>query len=170
MTALALHALPLARHAAAVAAACLLGVAAHAAQPAPQASANGTSASSRAEAERAACLNGTSQQDRATCLKEVGAAQEERRRGTLSDGQQGRYDDNARQRCQQLPGDQQADCLKRANGLGEQSGSVAGGGILKETVTVTVGTPQPVQQPAPAASAASAPASPASDPPAPSVR
>lgn len=163
MTALALHALPLARRAAAVAAACLLGVAAQAAQPAP-------SASSRAEVERAACLNGTSPQDRSTCLKEVGAAQQERRRGTLSDGQQGRYDDNARQRCEQLPGDQQADCLKRVNGLGEQSGSVAGGGILKETVTVTVGTPPPVQQPAPAASAASAPATPASDPPAPSVR
>lgn len=159
MSAFAPHALPLLRRAAAVAAACLASMAVHAAEPAKP-------GASRTEAERAACLNGTSQQDRATCLKEVGAAQDERRRGTLDDGQQGRYDQNARQRCQTLPGDQQADCLKRANGLGEQSGSVAGGGIIKETTTVTVGAPG-AQTPAPVASA---PAAPASDPPKPAVR
>ncbi|MFN6997919.1 MAG: hypothetical protein ACK4PH_27340, partial [Aquincola tertiaricarbonis] len=120
------------------------------------------SAASRAEAERAACLNGTSHQDRATCLKEAGAAQDERRRGTLDDGQADRYQQNALQRCQGLPAAEQADCVKRANGLGQQSGSVKGGGLIKETVTRTVGTP--------VAQAASAASSPASDPPAPAVR
>lgn len=145
-----------------LAAACMLGLAAHV-SPAHAQNAAGGSAASRAEAERAACLNGTSHQDRATCLKEAGAAQEERRRGTLDDGQAGQYRDNALQRCQGLPAAEQADCVKRANGLGQRSGSVEGGGVIKETVTRTVGTPAVAQ-------AASAASSPASDPPAPAVR
>lgn len=157
MNATALQAHPLGRRLAAVAAACLFGIAAHAAPPA----ANGAPA--RTEAERAACINGTSHQDQATCLKEAGAAQEERRRGTLDDGQAGQYDQNAMQRCQTLPAAEQADCVKRVKGMGRQSGSVEGGGLIKETVTRTVGTPSVAQ-------AASAASSPASDPPAPAVR
>jgi hypothetical protein len=107
----------------------------------------------QAERERAACLNGTSQQDKATCLREVGAAQEERRRGTLADGQAGRYQDNAAERCKSLPAADQADCVRRARGEGERSGSVKAGGVLTSTTTITVG------QPVPAASAASSPAS-----------
>ncbi|WP_157039556.1 hypothetical protein [Aquincola tertiaricarbonis] len=148
---------------AALAAACLLGLATQMAPAQAQAQTAAGSAASRAEAERAACLNGTSHQDRATCLKEAGAAQDERRRGTLDDGQADRYQQNALQRCQGLPAAEQADCVKRANGLGQQSGSVKGGGLIKETVTRTVGTP-------PVAQAASAASSPASDPPAPAVR
>lgn len=142
---------------AAVMAACVWGLAAHAASPAP-----GT-AGNRTEAERAACLNGMSNQDQTTCLKEAGAAQQERQRGTLDDGQAGRYDQNAMQRCQTLPANQQADCVKRVQGMGQQSGSVEGGGLIKQTVTRTVGRPSVAQ-------AASAASSPASDPPAPAVR
>lgn len=148
-------------HWAAMATACMLGLALHMAPS--QAQMAGGSAASRAEAERAACLDGSSHQDRATCLKEAGAAQEERRRGTLDDGQAGQYQQNALQRCQGLPAAEQADCVKRANGLGQRSGSVEGGGMIKETVTRTVGTPSVAQ-------AASAASSTASDPPAPAVR
>src|SRR5690606_16943646 len=40
-------------------------------------------AQARYERERAACTDGSSQQDRATCLKEAGAARDESRGGRL---------------------------------------------------------------------------------------
>ncbi|MEF7614202.1 hypothetical protein V4F39_09810 [Aquincola sp. MAHUQ-54] len=140
-----------------LAAACVLAAcvstAAWAAEPA-----SGGKARALSEQERAACVDGRSHQDRATCLREAGAAQDERRRGTLDDGQAGRYDANAMKRCDALPAADQADCRSRVRGEGLQSGSVKSGGVYKETVTRTVG-------PAAVPSAASAASSPASDPP-----
>lgn len=109
-----------------------------------------------AEQERARCLDGRSGQARDACLREVEAARQERRRGTLAEGAAGGYTENAMRRCETLPPPDQADCRSRVRGEGERSGSVAGGGVLKETVTRTVGQPVPV---APGASAASSPAS-----------
>ena len=100
-------------------------------------------------AERAACVNGTSNQDRATCLKEAGAARDEARRGLLSDGD-AKYKSNARVRCEALTGDEAADCRARMRGAGTTSGSAQAGGIFRETVTVET---KPAE---PAASAASA--------------
>lgn len=122
-------------------------------QPAQAAGASTSSSDAQIARERAACLDGSSQQDRATCLREAGAAQEESRRGTLTQGQDGRYKQNAAERCKGLPAAEQTDCLRRVQGDGERSGSVKSGGVLKSTTTITVG------QPAPAASAASSPAS-----------
>ena len=103
--------------------------------------------------ERAACLNGQSPQDRATCLKEAGAALAEARRGGLdSDG--ANFKANQRQRCDQLTGAEQQDCVARMQGRGSTQGSVAGGGILRELVTREVMVPP--------AAAASAPDSAAS--------
>lgn len=131
-------------------AAIALAAGAHAAKPVPTGI---TQAQARYQQERAVCLSGQSQQDRATCLKEAGAALAEARRGGLDDDAS-RYADNQRQRCLRLTGDDQHDCLARMNGRGTVDGSVAGGGLLRELVTREVVVPS---QPA-----ASAPASPGS--------
>ena len=96
--------------------------------------------------ERAACMNGqTTNEDRAACLREAAAALAEARRGNLTDGQ-GQLGKNAKDRCNVLSGDERADCIARTNGEGSVSGSVGGGGILREKVTIVPGTPT---QPAP---------------------
>jgi len=114
----------------------LLGATA-AAQAAPAASA----AETRYQQERARCLSGQSQQPRDTCLKEAGAALAEARRGELNKGDSTLYQQNALARCQVQTGDDRTDCEKRALGGGSVSGSVEGGGVLKETVTVVPGAP-----------------------------
>jgi hypothetical protein len=83
--------------------------------------------------ERADCLNGSSQQDRATCMREAGAAKQESQRGNLRDS--GDYQANASKRCAALPAAEKADCERRANGEGSVSGSVGGGGVVRELVT-----------------------------------
>lgn len=83
--------------------------------------------------ERTACMNGSSQQDRATCMREAGAAQQESQRGNLRDS--GDYQANASQRCTALPAAEKADCERRAKGEGSVSGSVGGGGVVRELVT-----------------------------------
>ncbi len=84
--------------------------------------------------ERAVCNSGRSNQDRATCLKEAGAALAEARRGALGAGDGDRYADNALERCKPLPEADRKDCMARIE-QGTQSGSVSGGGILRELVT-----------------------------------
>jgi hypothetical protein len=83
--------------------------------------------------ERAACESGQSHQDRATCMREAGAAYDEARRGRLNDGP-AQYQQNALVRCNALPpGDREA-CLARMQGQGVTRGSVAEGGIYRELV------------------------------------
>ena len=77
--------------------------------------------------ERAVCLSGQSQQDRATCLKEAGAALAEARRGGLSPASGADAE-----RCSPLDGVERAACIARMNGAGKVSGSVEGGGVLRE--------------------------------------
>ncbi len=98
-------------------------------------------ASGNYQKERAACMNGQSQQDRATCLKEAGAARGEAKRGNLNDGSAS-FQQNAQLRCSALPTADQDDCMSRARGQGTVSGSVGGGGVIKETVTI-VPAPMP---------------------------
>ena len=105
----------------------------------------------RYEAERASCMNGSSNQDRSTCLKEAGAARDAARKGQLRDGG-GKLRQNAKQRCDVLSGDEARDCLARMNGEGTTSGSAQGGGILRETVTRETHIVE-APAPAPAASA-----------------
>jgi hypothetical protein len=106
--------------------AALWGGAAQAAEPAKP-------APSTYQQERAACMNGESHQDRQTCLKEAGAAQQEARRGGLDD--RGNYLKNALTRCEPLPPQDKKDCETRVHGMGNQSGSVESGGMVKETIT-----------------------------------
>ena len=83
--------------------------------------------------ERADCMNGSSNQDRATCMREAGAAKQEAQRGNLRDSAD--YQSNASKRCAALPPAEKADCERRAMGEGSVSGSVGGGGVVKELVT-----------------------------------
>ena len=112
--------------------------------------------------ERAACEAGNTTQDKATCLKEAGAALDERE-GQLDNS--GSPVANATDRCNVVPAKDKADCLARI--VGPQSpnqrvtttGSVEGGGVIRETTTTTPGgviiiAPAPVPSPAPAPASA----------------
>lgn len=80
------------------------------------------------------CMDGSSSEDRVTCMKEAGAAKEEAKRGTLTTNDAG-FDQNAMQRCDAMPAADQEACRLRVKGVGTTSGSVAGGGVLHEVVT-----------------------------------
>ena len=92
-------------------------------------------AQARFRAEMAVCNSGQSNQDPATCRTEARNALAEARRGGLTDAP-GQYEKNSTQRCSALKDDDRSDCEARMRGQGSSSGSVAGGGILRETVTV----------------------------------
>jgi hypothetical protein len=94
------------------------------------------------QTERAKCLNGPSGEDRATCLKEAGAAADAARRGQLSHRDED-YRRNALARCDGLPAQDEKDCRARIEGAPgtSTSGSVEGGGILRKRVTVVPATP-----------------------------
>ena len=111
------------------------GFALQGASAAPAGRGGMSDAQSQYQQDRAACMSGQSNQDRATCLKEAGAALAESRRGGLSDGD-GQLRRNARDRCNALPGDERTDCIARMRGEGSVSGSVGGGGIIREKRTV----------------------------------
>ena len=83
--------------------------------------------------ERQNCVDGKTNQDRATCLREAGAARQESQRGNLRDS--GDYSSNASKRCDTLPPEQKADCERRTMGEGSVSGSVGSGGVVRELVT-----------------------------------
>jgi hypothetical protein len=87
----------------------------------------------RYQQERTACLTGQSSEDQATCLREAGAALAQARHGGLDDGAMP-YRRNALQRCEPLPDDDRLACQARMLGMGTTTGSVAGGGILRELV------------------------------------
>ena len=91
-------------------------------------------AQSRYQRDRAACINGDTNQDRETCLREAGAALEEARRNTLDDAD-GQFERNRVIRCDPLPAGDREDCLRRMRGEGYVSGSTEGGGIYRELRT-----------------------------------
>src|SRR6186997_1116876 len=117
-----------------------------------------TAAKSTYTKERADCEAGRTAEDRATCLKEAGAAQQERKRNTLDNAGSARQ--NAIERCNAVAPKDKADCLARIEGPSQAnqttttSGSVAGGGVVRETKTTTTGQPTVVILPAPAPASA----------------
>ena len=130
----------------------------YAASPAHSADAATATAKSTYAKERADCEAGRTAEDRATCLKEAGAAQQERKRNTLDNAGSARQ--NAIERCNLVAAKDKADCLARIEGPNKPnqttttSGSVAGGGMIRETTTTTTGQPTVVIIPStPAASA-----------------
>jgi hypothetical protein len=97
----------------------------------------GIDASGSYQHEVNSCMSGRTQEDQATCLREARNARADKERGVLdNDGAQ--YQANARARCDVLTGEDKAACQARLMGYGETSGSVAGGGILREVETVVL--------------------------------
>ena len=105
----------------------------------PVAPAAAAGAPSRAQIEeiyqqdRMACLSGITQQERPACLREAGAARAEALRGRLASSEvpAEQLQRNALLRCQNQKGDDQALCERRVR-EGRSSGSVEGGGLLRE--------------------------------------
>ncbi|WP_211440723.1 hypothetical protein [Collimonas humicola] len=95
------------------------------------AASDSTDANARYQADRARCISGQSNQDRATCLKEAGAALQESRKGRLTDDKAADQS-NALLRCNALPVDDRDACQRRMNGEGTTSGSALEGGISRE--------------------------------------
>jgi len=91
--------------------------------------------------ERANCLNGNTTQDRATCLREAGAALQEARRNGLITPSPRVMTQNAVQRCQRQPKEDRADCERLALGQGTQEGSVGEGAVVREIATVKTEPP-----------------------------
>ena len=116
-----------------ISAAALLTVTAATAQVA--AGTTGIDASGNYRQEVQACMNGRTAQDRDTCLREARNAQAERQRGGLDAAQ---LEANAAARCDVLSGEEKAACRARVLGYGSTSGSVAGGGVLREVETVVM--------------------------------
>lgn len=92
---------------------------------------------SRYRAEAAACSNGTSNQDRATCLQEAGAARSAAKNGQMNQREHD-YRQNALKRCDAVPAGQRDECIRMRSGEGTSSGSVGSGGIIREIVTPVV--------------------------------
>lgn len=92
-------------------------------------------ARARYEEERRACMTQNTQDSQATCLREASAARDAAAKGQLSSPGTA-AEANARERCKvfQEAADQ-AECVRRLESTA--SGSVAGGGLLRESVTTT---------------------------------
>lgn len=93
--------------------------------------------------DRAFCNSSQSYQDRETCLREAGAAYQQR--GQIGGGADAAaysvYEQNALARCEFLQGDDKQDCRARMQGKGDVRGSVTGGGVLRELVTTIPAKP-----------------------------
>ena len=81
-----------------------------------------------------ACKSGRSGQDTDTCLTEARRARDARKKGAL-DTQAANVQANARARCAVFTGDARDACHARIDGRGSVSGSVSGGGILRQIET-----------------------------------
>ena len=102
------------------------------AQPSPAADAR-----ARYEQERQACMTNNTQDTLATCLRDATNAYDAARKGQLSDPGPIAMA-NATQRCQAFQNAQdRAECVRRVESE-PASGSVSGGGVLRESVTTTV--------------------------------
>jgi hypothetical protein len=86
----------------------------------------------RYQQERAVCMSGQSNQERATCLKEAGAAFAEAKRDSLGQSGDSALQRNRQMRCDALKGGDREDCMRRMSGEGVTSGSAQQGGILRE--------------------------------------
>jgi len=109
-------------------------------------------AQSTYEQDRAACMRSDSQHERTSCLREAGAVRAQganRAPGVTPEARM----DNAMKRCVDLPPENRGTCERMVRGEGSVSGSVAGGGQIRELVTpvpaVPPMQPMPPGQPSP---------------------
>jgi hypothetical protein len=115
----------------------LFAITAAAAQVAGAPATAGIDSTGNYQSEVRACMQGKTGEDQATCLKEARNAQADKKRGLLDDSN-ARFQANARARCGSLSGEDKAACEARMMGYGTVSGSVAGGGVLREVETVVM--------------------------------
>lgn len=85
--------------------------------------------------ERARCMKLRDHGQRADCLSEASTAHVAAL-PPVPDADPGRYARNAVERCKALQEPDRGDCVQRMQGRGTTRGSVAGGGIYRELVTV----------------------------------
>jgi hypothetical protein len=97
----------------------------------------GIDASGNYQQEVQACMTGKTQEDRDTCLREARNAQADKKRGVL-DNPGASFEANAVARCDVFKGEDKSACQARMMGYGSTSGSVAGGGVLREVETVVM--------------------------------
>jgi len=97
----------------------------------------GIDASGNTQREKAACHNGMTQQDFVTCMREANNAAAAKRSGKL-DNAGGQFEANALKRCDVLQGNDKIACEARIMGYGSTSGSVAGGGVVRQVETVVL--------------------------------
>lgn len=97
----------------------------------------GIDSSGNFQQERGWCMVNTSGDERVACLKNSGAAQAEKRHGTL-DNNGADFGANAMRRCDVFAGDDRDACKARVMGSGSTSGSVQDGGTIKQVETVVV--------------------------------
>jgi hypothetical protein len=117
--------------------AALLAMTAATAQVAGGTGGTAIDASGDYRSEVQACLSGRTQQDRDDCLREARNARAEKQRGTLE--QNAALQANAKARCEVFAGgEERAACEARVLGYGSTSGSVEGGGILRQVETVVL--------------------------------
>ena len=84
--------------------------------------------------DRAACMSSRTSQDRVTCLQEASAALQESGRGNLNDGQSD-FERNRLLRCEKQPPEDRQDCVRRMSSEARTTGSVEGGGVMRELTT-----------------------------------
>ena len=84
------------------------------------------------EKEMQACRQGRTGQDRATCMYEARQARKAKRHGALQTPSAQSMSDNAMARCEGMTSADMAACRARMMGYGQTSGSVAGGGVMRE--------------------------------------
>jgi hypothetical protein len=94
----------------------------------------GIDTSGNAQTERTWCLANTADVALADCLSETRSAIIENRRGGLT-VQNDNFRRNALLRCNVFEGQERQICHARVTGLGQSSGSVMGGGIIREIET-----------------------------------
>ena len=104
----------------------------------------GLDASGNARSEMAACKSGKTQQDRAACLREVRNANAEKRADKLGNRGNGTdYTANAMRRCEVFKDTEDtAACRARVEAQATLDGSVAGGGVLRQSETVVPAAPR----------------------------
>ncbi|MDZ4123561.1 MAG: hypothetical protein U1E02_05195 [Hydrogenophaga sp.] len=115
-------------------------------------SGSGAWAQSTYDQDRAACMRSDSQHERTSCLREAGAVRAQginRAPGATPEARM----ENAMKRCADLPPENKSTCERMVHGEGTASGSVAGGGMIRELVTpvpaVPPMQPMPPAQPPP---------------------
>ena len=94
----------------------------------------------RYQRDSALCMSSRYQGDRDECLSEASTARSMALPPEV-DPDPGRYARNALKRCEPLPEPDRRDCVARMQGQGTTRGTVAGGGIYRELVTIETVAP-----------------------------